>query len=219
MDAERLIGLSRHALAQSRAVPDIVAEAWQAQVLAQAIGSRLALCGPLELRSEARGLSEIGGRGCGVLDHPMVRSGGVRAAQLSEVADARRTLIGLSVLLGDVGIALVGVACATDEEGLYWQCIEAIDAADESNDRVRGMLRRLAARDSERPPDTIRGRAGPAAARETMSDSPPSPPRMLPSPSSPSLPPSSPASPSPSSADSVGEVDAMDAVDSAAGPS
>lgn len=219
MDAERLIGLSRHALAQSRAVPDIVAEAWQAQVLAQAIGSRLALCGPLELRGEARGLSEIGGRGCGVLDHPMVRSGGVRAAQLSEVADARRTLIGLSVLLGDVGFALVGVACATDEEGLYWQCIEAIDAADESNDRVRGMLRRLAARDSERPPDTIRGRAGPAAARETMSDSPPSPPRMPPSPS---LPPSSPASPSPSSADSadsVGEVDAMDAVDSAAGPS
>lgn len=216
MDAERLIGLSRHALAQSRAVPDIVAEAWQAQVLAQAIGSRLALCGPLELRGEARGLSEIGGRGCGVLDHPMVRSGGVRAAQLSEVADARRTLIWLSVLLGDVGIALVGVACATDEEGLYWQCIEAIDAADESNDRVRGMLRRLAARDSERPPDTIRGRAGPVVARETMSDSPPSPPRMLPSPS---LPPSSPSSPSPSSADSVGEADAVDAVDSAAGSS
>lgn len=216
MDAERLIGLSRHALAQSRAVPDIVAEAWQAQALAQAIGSRLALYGPQELRSEARGLSEIGGRGCGVLDHPMVRSGGVRAAQLSEVVDARRTLIGLGVLLGDVGIALVGVACATDEEGLYWQCIEAIDAADESSDRVRGMLRRLAVRDSERPPDTIRGRAGPVAARDTMSDSPPAPPRLLPPRSSPSSP-STPSSPSLS--DSVEEADEMDAVDSAAGPS
>ena len=40
MDAERLIDVSRNALAQSRAVPDIVAEAWQAQALAQAIGSQ-----------------------------------------------------------------------------------------------------------------------------------------------------------------------------------
>ena len=89
MDAERLIGVSRHALAQSRAVPDIVAEAWQAQALAKAIGDRLAVYGPPELRGEARGLSETGGRGCGVLDHPMVRSGGVRAAQLSQVTDVR----------------------------------------------------------------------------------------------------------------------------------
>ncbi len=57
----------------------------------------------------------------------------------------------------------MGVACATDEEGLYWQCIEAIDATDESGDRVRGMLRRLAVRDGERarPPDPARGRATP----------------------------------------------------------
>ncbi|TQK51332.1 hypothetical protein FBY35_1729 [Streptomyces sp. SLBN-118] len=164
MDAERLIGLSRHALARSREVPDIVAEAWQAQALAQAIGSRLAAYGPPELRGEARGLTEIGGRACGVLDHPMVRSGGVRAAQLSEVGDARGTLIALGTLLADVGIALVAVACSTDEEGLYWQCIEAIDAADESSDRVRGMLRRLTVREGDRPPEAVLGRAGPAAA-------------------------------------------------------
>lgn len=204
MDAERLIGVSRHALAQSRAVPDIVAEAWQAQALAQAIGSRLAVCGPLELRGEARGLSEIGGRGCGVLDHPMVRSGGVRAARLSEVADARRTLIGLGVLLGEVGIALVGVACATDEEGLYWQCIEAIDAADESNDRVREMLRRLA----ERPPDTIRGRADPVAVAGPME-----PPEV------PDLPEPSDSFDLSGSSGSAGSVGVVDAVDSAAGPS
>jgi hypothetical protein len=159
MDAERLIGVSRYALAQSREVPDIVAEAWQAQALAQAIGDRLAVCGPPELRGEARGLSEIGGRGCGVLDHPMVRSGGVRAARLSGVADVRGTLIRLNILLGDVGIALVGIACATDEEGLYWQCIEAIDAADESSDRVRGMLRRLAVLDAETLPGELQDRA------------------------------------------------------------
>lgn len=156
MDAMRLIGVSRHALAESRAALDILAEAWQAQRLAQAIGGRLALSGPPELRGEARGLSEVGGRGSGAFDGAALRNGelclaaGVpprpRAAQLSEVADAHGALTGLGGLLGEVGTALVGVACATDEEALYWQCIEGIDAADESGDRVRGMLRRLTVR-------------------------------------------------------------------------
>ncbi|MFD3334447.1 DUF6099 family protein [Streptomyces sp. NPDC058700] len=151
MEAERLIALGRHALAESGTAQDIVAEAWQAQALAQAIGSRLALCGPQELRGEARGLSEIG-------EYPAWGAGGPRAAQLSEVADPQGALTRLGELLGEVGIGLVGVACATDEEGLYWQCIEAIDAVDESNDRVRGMLRRLAVREGERarPPDAAR---------------------------------------------------------------
>lgn len=161
MEAERLIAAGRYALAQSRAALDIVAEAWQAQTLAQAVGSHLAVRGPLELRGEARALSEIGG-GRGVTDHPMLRTGVPRAAQLTEVADVRTALNALSALLGEVGIALVGVACDTDEEGLYWQCIEAIDAADESNDRVRGLLRRLTVRERGRPPDAARGRADPA---------------------------------------------------------
>ncbi|MER7811802.1 DUF6099 family protein [Streptomyces sp900116325] len=158
MEAERLIGVSRRALAQSRGTPSIMAEAWQAQALAQAIGDRLAASGPKELRGEARGLSEIGGRGSGGPDHPVVRTGVARAAQLSEVADPRATLTGLGALLGEVGMALVAVACDTDEEGLYWQCIEAIDAADESLDRVHGMLRRLAEQDRERQHDLERGR-------------------------------------------------------------
>ncbi|MFF5971451.1 DUF6099 family protein [Streptomyces sp. NPDC012769] len=163
MEAERLVASGRHALAESRTAQDIVAEAWQTQALAQAIGSHLALCGPPELRGEARGLSEIGG-GRGMVDHPALRTGGPRAAQLTAVSDARSALIALGALLGEVGIALVGVACATDEEGLYWQCIEAIDAADEAGDRVRAMLRRLAVRERERdrPPDPARNRAGPA---------------------------------------------------------
>ncbi|MEU4271918.1 DUF6099 family protein [Streptomyces sp. NPDC026092] len=164
MEAERLIAAGRHALAGAGTAMDIVAEAWQAQALAQAIGSHLALCGPQELRSEARGLSEIGGGRGMVSDHPLLGTGGPRAAQLTEVVEPRVALTALGALLGEVGIALVGVACATDEEGLYWQCIEAIDAADESNDRVRGMLRRLAIRERDRPPDAARGRAGPAGA-------------------------------------------------------
>ncbi|MFE7777282.1 DUF6099 family protein [Streptomyces sp. NPDC057445] len=150
MEAERLIAACRHALAECGDALDVVAEAWQAQALAQAVGTRLAQCGPQELRGEARGLGEGGGRGGGQVDPQLLRIGSLRAAQLTEVLDPRRALTLLSTLLGEVGIALVGVACATDEEGLYWQCIEAIDAADESSDRVGAMLRRLSLRERER---------------------------------------------------------------------
>jgi hypothetical protein len=117
---------------------------WQAQALAQAIGSRLAVAGPPELRGEALGLTELAGRGCGVLDTPRLAQGDLRAAQLTELGDARQALLCLGGLLGEVGIALVGLACAADDEATYWQCMEAIDAADESRDRVRDMLRKLA---------------------------------------------------------------------------
>ncbi|WP_443047230.1 DUF6099 family protein [Streptomyces sp. KMM 9044] len=39
-----------------------------------------------------------------------------------------------------------GVGRAVDETA-YWQCVEAIDAADEARDRVLEMLRKLADRD------------------------------------------------------------------------
>ena len=154
MEAERLIATGRRALADSRVAWDIVAESWQAQMLAQAIGSHLAQTGPPELRGEARSLSETGSRGGALPDHP------ARALRLTAIADVRVALLGLGALLGEVGIALVGVACATDEEGLYWQCIEAIDAADEAGDRVRVMLRRLAVRERARPPDPADSSAG-----------------------------------------------------------
>lgn len=163
MDALRLIEISGRALRQSEEeteVARVVAEAWQIQALAQAIGSRIALGGPPDLRGEATALSETGGGVAGLPDHPAVR-GGPRAVQLTEVARPEAVLTALLGLLGDVGIALVQVACATDDEGLYWQCIETIDAADESSDRIRAMLRRLAELERERPPETVRGRAGP----------------------------------------------------------
>jgi hypothetical protein len=147
MDAVRLIVTSRRALAASGDGPGILAEVWQAQALAQAIGSRLAVAGPPELRGEALGLTELAGRGCGVLDTPRLDLGELRAAQLTELGDARQALMCLGGLLGEVGIALVGIACAADDEGTYWQCVEAIDAADESRDRVLEMLRRLADRE------------------------------------------------------------------------
>ncbi|MER5912544.1 DUF6099 family protein [Streptomyces sp. NPDC001982] len=151
MDAVRLIVTSRRALAASGGVPQTLTEVWQAQALAQAIGSRLAVSGPPELRGEALGLTELAGRGCGVLDAPDLDPGDLRAAQLTELDDARQTLLCLGGLLGEVGIALVGVASAAADEATYWQCMEAIDAADESRDRVREMLRKLAAREEALP--------------------------------------------------------------------
>lgn len=151
MDAVRLIVTSRRALTGSRGGPQTLTEVWQAQALAQAIGSRLAVAGPPELRGEALGLTELAGRGCGVLDTPRLTTEELRAAQLTELGDARQALLCLGGLLGEVSIALVGVACAADEEGTYWQCMEAIDAADESRDRVREMLRRLADREEALP--------------------------------------------------------------------
>lgn len=147
MDALRLIVDSRRALAGSGDTDEVVAEAWQAQALAQAVGSRFAVSGPPELRGEALGLTELAGRGCGVLDAAPRDLADLRAARLTEVGDAREALLCLGGLLGEVGIALVGIACAADDQARYWQCMEAIDAADESRDRVLEMLRRLADRD------------------------------------------------------------------------
>ncbi|ARZ67298.1 DUF6099 family protein [Streptomyces sp. HU2014] len=148
MDATRLIGATRTALAQARAVQDIVGEAWQTQALAGAIGSHLAVHGPFEARAAAGGLSEAGARASGAL-RQTPRAGAIRAAHLSEVRDPWVALAGLCGLLGEVGIALVGVACSSDEDALYWQCMEAIDAADETSDRVRWLQRRLALRERE----------------------------------------------------------------------
>ncbi|MBY8867444.1 DUF6099 family protein [Streptomyces sennicomposti] len=153
MDAVRLILASRRGLAGSDGAAAILTEVWQAQALAQAIGSRLAVSGPPELRGEALGLTELAGRGCGVLDTPDLDPDDLLAAQLTELSDARRTLLSLGGLLGEVGIALVGVAGSAVDERTYWQCVEAIDAADESRDRVREMLRKLAARDQSALPE------------------------------------------------------------------
>ncbi|MEU2420770.1 DUF6099 family protein [Streptomyces sp. NPDC007851] len=150
MDATRLIMASRRALAHGAGAAELMTEVWQAQALAQAIGSRLAVSGPPELRGEALGLTELAGRGCGVLTTPDLDPGTLRAAQLTELADARQTLLSLGGLLGEVGITLVGMASAAADEATYWQCMEAIDAADESRDRVLEMLRKLAAREEVR---------------------------------------------------------------------
>ncbi|MGP3690312.1 DUF6099 family protein [Streptomyces sp. IBSNAI002] len=164
-DATSLIDICRRSLAQNPSAAGVLTEAWQAQALARAIGGMLAVTGPAHLRAEARGLSEAGGRGRGVGDRDAAAGAGAgaerarvpRAGRLTGVPDPERALHALAALLGEVVVALVAVACATGDESVYWQCIDAIDAAEETSDRARGLLRRIVVPD--RGPLT-RGPAG-----------------------------------------------------------
>ncbi|MFF8312008.1 DUF6099 family protein [Streptomyces lydicus] len=147
MDAVRIIAVSRRGLTEATTVQDVLVEAWQAQALAEAIGSHLAIFGPYEVRSRARGLGDAGGRFSGGLLCPGSATVGLRAAQLTEVRDVRAALTNLSLLLRDVCEALVAVVLLADEEGMYWTCVEAMDTVDEARDRVSGILEKLEVRD------------------------------------------------------------------------
>lgn len=149
MDALQLIDVTRGALARDGKVSDIVAEAWQAQALAEAVGSRLAICGPPELRAGACRLSESGSRACSSLRRPPMHTAQVRAARMTAMHDPRCTLRALGALLSEAGVALVRVASTARADGLYWQCLEAIDAADESGERTADLLRRLTQRERD----------------------------------------------------------------------
>src|SRR2546423_14653836 len=89
MDAMRLIVASRRALAGSGGAPETMTEVWQAQALAQAIGSRLAVLGPPELRGEALGLTELAGPRCGGPGPPPPAPPGPRAAPPTAPGDPR----------------------------------------------------------------------------------------------------------------------------------
>jgi uncharacterized protein DUF6099 len=147
LDAVHLIKATRHALGECESVEEIVAESWQVQALAGVIGSHLVASGPQSVRTEARGLSEAGSQGRRSSSGPGLRDGEARADRLSQIQDPKCALSDLSGLLAETGVALVLVAVSAREEGLYWQCIEAIDAADESQDHVVGILRRLETRE------------------------------------------------------------------------
>lgn len=144
MDAVRLILATRHALEQAWQVEDLITEAWQTQALAEAVGGHLALHGPPELRTAGFSVCETGGgRACGpagLCGLPGVRPETVRASILTGVREPARALTELRDLLSELGAALVGLACSAEEEAVYWQCIDAMDAAEDSKDRVCALL-------------------------------------------------------------------------------
>lgn len=146
MDAVRLILATRHALAQAWQVQDLITEAWQAQALAEAVGGHLALHGPPELRAAGFSVCEAGGRAGGPVGLSGVRADTVRAAILTGVREPARALTELRDLLSELGAALVGVACSAEDEAVYWQCIDAVDAAEDSKDRVCALLHAVGGR-------------------------------------------------------------------------
>ena len=158
MDAARIVAEAERSMGRNRQPENVVAEAWQAYELTDAI-SRL-LGGGGEDGAEGddlgRGAPTAGCGGSGTCGgggdsrwsasragpQPVVSAAGAgpsRAARLTAVRDPTGTLRALRVLLGEIGLALVGFIGAAVAEEAYWQYIEALDAVDEAKDRVRAL--------------------------------------------------------------------------------
>ncbi|MFE5585209.1 DUF6099 family protein [Kitasatospora sp. NPDC056531] len=148
MEALRLIRTARHALAEARHVPDVLAEARQAALLTEAVGARLAESEDEELAGLGQQLSEAGAHAAVCLDRSVAGgslvSGG-RARRLTELGEPAPTLGALDELLREVGETLVVLACGADTESLYWTCIDGVDAMSECKD-VTARLREAADR-------------------------------------------------------------------------
>ncbi|MBO1417791.1 DUF6099 family protein [Streptomyces sp. FH025] len=160
MEALRLIKTARHALAEARQVPDVLAEARQAALLTEAVGARLAESAESaesvesaesegeELAGLGQQLSEAGAHAAVCLDRSGARVapvGGGRAGRLTELGDLAPALVALDELLRDVGETLVVLACGADTESLYWTCIDGVDAVSECKD-LAGRLRKAVGR-------------------------------------------------------------------------
>lgn len=130
MEAVRLIEAMRDALKGARGEQELLAEAWEAHALAEAVVSRLL---PDDMRPTGPP-----GAGTG-------RSMPRRAGTLTEVREPAAALRELRDLLSELGVVLVSAACSVEDESLYWQCIEALDAAADSRDQVCVLLREVAA--------------------------------------------------------------------------
>ncbi|MEU8926844.1 DUF6099 family protein [Kitasatospora sp. NPDC048545] len=137
MEALRLIRTARHALAEARHVPDVLAEARQAALLTEAMGARLAESEDEEFTGLGQQLSEAGAHAAVCLDRSLARAalvGGGRAARLTGLGELAPALGALDGLLQEVGETLVVLACGADTESLYWTCIDGVDAVSECKD-------------------------------------------------------------------------------------
>ncbi|MFG2911070.1 DUF6099 family protein [Kitasatospora sp. NPDC048286] len=159
MEALRLIKTARHALAEARHVPDVLAEARQAALLTEAVGARLAESEDEELTGLGQQLSEAGAHAAVCLDRSVVRAAlvsGGRAARPTDLGDLEPALGALDGLLQEVGETLVVLACGADTESLYWTCIDGVDAVSECKD-LTARLREAAVRGGEAQPAVLGG--------------------------------------------------------------
>jgi len=160
MEALRLIKTARHALAEARNVPDVLAEARQAALLTEAVGARLAELDDGESAGLGQQLAEAGSHAAGCLDHSSGESSalaglgaGGRAGRLTELGAPAPVLAELGGLLRDVGETLVVLACGADTESLYWTCIDGVDAAADCTDLVTRLGQVVRQADGECAPE------------------------------------------------------------------
>ncbi|WP_354640437.1 DUF6099 family protein [Kitasatospora camelliae] len=154
MDALRLIKTARHALAEARTVPDALHEAWQAGLLTEAVGARIADRETGEAGALGQLLCDAGGHAAACLDQPSDDpddpgggdgewAGGGRVERLDELGELEPVLRELGGLLHEVAETLVVLACGADGESLYWRCIDGVDAGAECKELVAELLRTL----------------------------------------------------------------------------
>lgn len=136
MDAARLVAEAERAMRGNPQPDDVIAEAWQAYELTEAVGRLLAV---REGERAEWGAGADGRPGVRAGPGPVVAAGTgpLRALRLTAVRDPAGTLRALRVLLGEIGHALVALACTAEDETAYWSRVEALDAVDEAKDRVR----------------------------------------------------------------------------------
>ncbi|MEV7599977.1 DUF6099 family protein [Kitasatospora sp. NPDC089797] len=144
MEALRLIRTARHALAEARHVPDVLAEARQAVLLTEAVGALLTESEEDDdLPGLGRQLSEAGAHAAVCLGRSVTSSSlvnGGRAGRLTDLGEPVVALGALDDLLREVGETLVVLACGADTESLYWACIDGVDAVSECKDVTARLL-------------------------------------------------------------------------------
>ncbi|MHA6763332.1 DUF6099 family protein [Streptacidiphilus sp. PAMC 29251] len=151
MDALRLIRSTRHGLTEARSVAQVLAEAWQACALVEAVALVMALelteqvaldgggCGAVEI---ARAVAEAAGHAAACVGRPPDDGAGPsRAERLTLLADLPGTARELRTLVQETAEALIILACGANEQELYWRCIDSVDAAAECQDLATQLLR------------------------------------------------------------------------------
>jgi hypothetical protein len=169
VDATRMIAATGRALKQSGTVQGQLAECWQVCALVEVVGSLLANgLGPPGSggvravgvqgaapsgRAAAEALAEAGmhGRVC-LAQCPPTGTGTLRAALIDGIADPALTLRQLGELLDSASSALFEIIALTEEEPLYWPCLEAGDALAEVRDRLDRLTQALGPAPPGQPP-------------------------------------------------------------------
>jgi Family of unknown function (DUF6099) len=163
MDAARLVAEAERVMRGHPQPEDVIAEAWQAYELTEAVGLLLAAAdgtagdgagrdaarrrdgaSPAGQWGAAAGPGGVGGgTGRETPPRPVIAAGPglLRSARLTGVRDPAGTVHALRLLLGEIGLALVDITCAAEDETAYWACVEALDAVDEAKERARALAR------------------------------------------------------------------------------